>query len=264
MFHRMLLNDCGLIGVALVFSAIPQNTALNPPQDQAITSSQESDRAADSLPETSPTPSVEERLTRLESRIDALERIVFATAKISAMEADRRVQEAEAQRRESRQLFLKGIIAEGRYRQDEFMVELLRRERDFLLDTARQRKNVMEMELLQAENNLRIAEDQLIFLQTLGNRGFSTIDQVRETERYVIESKARLALAKEKLQAAEELDAITNNRPPPPPHTNAPSKAGENNKKPAPEKTQELSDKDQTGGNDQTGDEEQSRDKEQL
>ncbi len=167
-----------------------------------------------------PTNSWETRFQRLEARLDALERVVFATAKISVVEAERRLQDAEAQLRESRQLFLKGIIAEGRWRQDEFMVELLRRERDFLLDTTRQRKGLMEMELLQAENNLRIAEDQLNFLQNLANRGFATIDQIRETERYVADSKARLTLARERLQAAEELEAISGK----PPTTQTPKK----------------------------------------
>ena len=155
-----------------------------------------------------------DRMSRLEGRMESLERVVFATAKISAIEAERRLKLAEEQLRESRQLFLKGFIAEGRWRQDEFSVDLLRRELDFLKTTSKQRKSVIEIEVLQAEKDLKLAEDQLNYTQNLATRGFASIDQVRENERFVSDSKSRLELAREKLKAAEELEAIANDTPP--------------------------------------------------
>ncbi len=166
--------------------------------------------------------SLAERFARLENRFDSLERVVFATAKISAIDAERRVQQAEEQLRESRQLFLKGFIAEGRWRQDEFTANLLRRELDFLKTTSQQRKAVIELEVLQAEKDLRLAEDQLNYTQNLATRGFASMDQVRENERFVTDSKGRLELARDKLKAAEELEAVANDQAPGQPNKDSP------------------------------------------
>jgi hypothetical protein len=173
-------------------------------------------------PDTAATKSMADRFARLESRFESLERVVFATAKISAIEAERRLKQAEEQLRESRQLFLKGFIAEGRWRQDEFSVDLLRRELEFLKTTSKQRKSVIEIEVLQAEKDLQLAEEQLNYTQNLATRGFASVDQVRENERFVSDSKSRLDLARDKLKAAEELEAIANDKPPEPPSKELP------------------------------------------
>ncbi len=153
------------------------------------------------------------RVIHLETRIEALERIVFATSQLTVYESQRRLKEAEQMLRDRRELFLKGLLAESAWRQDQLQVEILKRELSMAQAASIQKENVFEIEVLQARQRLSDAKLQFERSQTLVNRGFATQTQLERDSRLVTLSQQQLNLAEQKLNAARDLESIKGSNP---------------------------------------------------
>ncbi|MEZ6096905.1 MAG: hypothetical protein R3C03_22240 [Pirellulaceae bacterium] len=148
---------------------------------------------------------LKQRVELLEKKLESLEQIVFATSQLTVYESERRLKDAEFQLRERRELFLKGMLDEYVYQQDQLRVEILKQELQIAHSARLQRSNVMQIECLQAKSQLLQAEDQLARSRQLAQRGYATIDQVHNDEQWVELAKRQLALAEKKLNAVKQL-----------------------------------------------------------
>ncbi len=150
------------------------------------------------------------RVEHLESRVALLEKILFATSTLSVFEAERRLKDAELQLKERRDLFLKGRLADSVWRQDQLQVDILKRELAIAHTAYAQKSNLMEIEVLQAKQNLANAESRLTRSQNLANRGYATLTQVQQDQRLVELQRLQLETAQLKLKAAEEMESLEN------------------------------------------------------
>ncbi len=152
--------------------------------------------------------SLESQVAKLEQRVDLLERIVFSSAKLSTMEAQRQLTEATARLKDSKQLHLRGIITDVQLQQDRFRFDEAKKALELAKSEIRQNELVGELELLEARRNLQFAKEQLLYSQTLANRGYATRTEVEANQRRVDIATQTYENAKTKLEAAQELEAI--------------------------------------------------------
>ncbi|MGI9518857.1 MAG: hypothetical protein ACR2NP_17515 [Pirellulaceae bacterium] len=151
-----------------------------------------------------------ERVATLENRVAHLERLLFTTTQLSEYEARRRLAEAKIRKRESERLHLRGHLSIAQVEYDRFVVQRAERELDMALAREGQFRIAAEIDVLQAEYDVRLARQQLRFNEEKLGRGFVTADQVAHNERQVTEAERLLAAAQEKLAAIQnaELDGL--------------------------------------------------------
>ncbi len=149
-----------------------------------------------------------ERIEQLEKRVTILEKILFSTAKLDTQRAERLLADRLARLKDSRRLFASGLITEFELQQDQRQVEEARREMELATTESRQNQLVSELELIEAERNLKFATEQLEYRRRMSSRGFATKGEVERLEKMVELADRKLKHAKTKLEAARELEAL--------------------------------------------------------
>lgn len=148
------------------------------------------------------------RVEKLEKRVQLLEQIVFSSAKLSTMQAERQVDEATIRLNHSQALHARGMINDLELQQDRFRLKESRKALELSIAESRQNELVGELEVLDAEQRLRQVEQRLNYTETLASRGYASQYTVDSIKRLLDAAKQRLANAKTKLEAARQLEAI--------------------------------------------------------
>ena len=186
--------------VALTPLAGPPLFAQEQPNDEEVAKNTE-------VPQAENESALADRVQELEQRVQHLERLIFSTAQLTVYDAQRRLTDAETQLGQSRRLFLRGMLDRTRVDYDAFVVERARRE----LQLAEARDGQFEIsagiELMQAEFNLRVAEQQLEFSRGLLAKGFVSEQQIRREELAVDRARLALDLASQKMDAIRSTSA---------------------------------------------------------
>ncbi len=149
-----------------------------------------------------------QRVDKLEQRVALLEKILFSSAKLSTMQAQRQLEEAKSRLKNSQALQARGMITELQLRQDKFRLEEAEKSLELSIAETRQNELVGELEVLEAEQRLRQAKQQLQYSEKLASRGFATQTQVEGDRRLVDIAQQTLTNARTKLGAAKQLEAI--------------------------------------------------------
>ena len=155
-------------------------------------------------------PELESRVEKLELRIEILEKILFSSAKLTNMQAQRQLDEAQAHLKNSQALFARGMITELQLQQDRYRMQEAQKALEFANADSRQHELVGELEVLEAEQRLRQVQQQLLYTETLASRGFSSQTRVDSIKKLVDIATQELENSKIKLDAAKELEALKN------------------------------------------------------
>lgn len=148
------------------------------------------------------------RVEMLEKRIEQMERVVFSTAKLSVMQAERRLTEAEENLRNSKLLYAKGFANEFQLQRSQFDVEEAVQQLSLAKSENRQKEIASNLEFIQLERNLKDAQAQLNYKKSLYERGYSSQAEIDRLQRRVDEMERAVANAKMKLDAAKRLEAL--------------------------------------------------------
>jgi hypothetical protein len=148
------------------------------------------------------------RVEKLEARVAELERILFMTSKMTAFEAERRLEEARLRLRDSRALLVQGLITQFQFQQDEFNVQRMQRELELAQSPDNQRQVVGSLELFAAERRLAEARANLAFTEQLAGRGYATTKHLGRERQQVEFAEKELNLAREKANAATKLQGL--------------------------------------------------------
>ena len=161
----------------------------------------------DSKPEAKPAAAKDltARIDQLESRMRKLEEIVFASNAISVYDAERLVADAERRLKDSRRLLSRGYITQSQYEQDQFAVEIARKELELARAESDGRALATRIDVRQAERNVTLAEENLEYTQKLADRGFVPKSAVESVRQDVVRAKRKLDLAKRKLELSDDL-----------------------------------------------------------
>lgn len=154
-----------------------------------------------------------DRLKALEQRVDSLESILFATRQIELRDARRRLQRARQQLVDSRALFNQGILADSQLEQDRFEVLIAEQELELASQPGLSRVLVSGLDLLDAQRRLENARQNLRYSQTLNDRGYGSLTQVRNAEEELDAATEAVRLAEQQAAAARDLDAAADKSP---------------------------------------------------
>lgn len=152
-----------------------------------------------------PEDDLAERVTRLERRVEKLESILFATSQLSEIEARRRLEEAQRQYRNTRQLLIKGMATAAQVDLQRREVEQARLELQMATATRDFESTSARLELTEAKQRLEQARQQLEYTRRLRDRGFATRAQLEADRRAVGDAERAVELANLKWKAVQEL-----------------------------------------------------------
>ena len=154
-----------------------------------------------------------DRIDLLEKRTELLEQILFSSVKLETTRAQRALEDRKAQLRNSKKLFAKGLVTRFQLEQEQLRVNTAQRELQLASSTTNQRQLVCELELLEAQRQLKVANEELTYQRTLARRGFASQLEVEGVERWVDEATQVLNQAKVKLEAAKKFEALQSKPP---------------------------------------------------
>lgn len=149
---------------------------------------------------------MEQKIGDLEKRVVKLERILYSTSQLSRIEAERRLENARATLENSRKLRKKGFINDAQLQNDEFAVRQAEQELELATASDGTAKQGAELELINAEQELLQAKRELVYIEKLESRGFSTKFEVQRVERLVRFKERSVEAAKQKLAAFESFE----------------------------------------------------------
>ena len=151
---------------------------------------------------------LQNRIVKLEQRVDNLEGLIFSTAKLTVTRAERQLTEAKLRFQDSKALFNRGLLSQAKYNNDRFIYEQAVQEVKLARAENDQRAISNKLEVHSATQRLKEAEQNLKFAKNLQFKGYASRDQVDRARRDVIIEKEALSLAEAKLKAAEELESL--------------------------------------------------------
>ena len=146
------------------------------------------------------------KIESLEQRIKKLENIIYSTSQLSSMEAERRLNNARTTLEHSRQLRKKGYINDAQFKNDQFAVQQAEQELKLAKAADSSAKQGAELDVINAEQALTLAQRELEYIEKLESRGFSTQFDVQRCERKVRVKQRALELAKQKFAAFDSTD----------------------------------------------------------
>jgi multidrug resistance efflux pump len=155
-----------------------------------------------------PDDELKPRLEKLETRVTELEKILFMTSSMSLFEAERRLDDARWNLRESKQLLMQGMITQHQFQLEQLSVRQLERELEFAKSPAGQQIAISELEIIAAERRLAQAQYQLHGTEQIAGRGYGSNKQVERDREFVDIATRNLEAAKAKLEATRRLQAI--------------------------------------------------------
>jgi hypothetical protein len=156
------------------------------------------------VPPQQPAQPADDRIEQLTVRVERLEKILFATSKLAVFDAERNLADAQQRLRDSERLFLQGFLTDAQLAADRFAVARARREVELARADRDGYRIASEIDLMQAEYALQVAEQQLEFTQRMANRGFNSLTDVADRRAGVDRAKKQLELARQRLDAAHK------------------------------------------------------------
>ena len=149
-----------------------------------------------------------QKIDELQKRVVKLERIIYSTSQLSRLDAERRLTNAQETLEHSRQLRKKGFINDAQLKNDEFAVRQAEQELELATSSEDTAKQGAELELMNSEQDLIQARRELLYIEKLESRGFSTKYEVQRVERLVRFKERAVELAKQKLAAFESYEEM--------------------------------------------------------
>lgn len=165
----------------------------------------------------------EQRIDRLETRLESLESVLFASRQIDLRDARRRLEQARQQLADSRALFNQGVLADSQLEQDRFQVLIAEQELELAAHPGNHRRLVCQLDLLDAQRRLETAKQNLRFSETLNNRGFGSLTRIENSRHELAAAEESLRWAEQQLAAVEVLGESPPKTPPPAPSPPAPA-----------------------------------------
>jgi multidrug resistance efflux pump len=147
------------------------------------------------------------RIEKLERRVELLEKIVFSSTRLNAIQAQRQVDDAQERLDHTKSLFAKGFIQASEVEQDRYRLEQAKKELELAKAETKQDELVGEMDVLQAERQLRELEQQLSYTKRLAERGYVHEKSVEAWKAAVELAKRELESAKTRLNATRKLES---------------------------------------------------------
>ncbi len=147
---------------------------------------------------------LEDRVKDLEDRIANLEQSMFATATLSVMDAERRLDQAKTAVRESQKLHNRGILNTSRLDQDRFELERAQRELELAKSSTGGRRISLEIRIMEATQQVAMAQESLSFSNRLLTKGYISKNEVNSLERGLERAEKALQFAKDRLIAFDK------------------------------------------------------------
>ncbi len=144
-----------------------------------------------------------QRIIDLEARVQRLENLLFASARLSVYDAQRRLAVASREREQNQRLFYRGLLASIEIERSYYEVARARCELELARATSGHRRWSTEIEVLEAEFELKFALDALERNREYAGRGLVTEYQLKQNTESVERAEKALAFAKQKLEALE-------------------------------------------------------------
>lgn len=148
-----------------------------------------------------------QRVADLESRVNQLENVLFATSKLEDSQAQRRLDRANQLLKEKRKLYVRGFITQLQVTNAELEVQQAKRELELAKLESNTRCKVAEIEVVEAKRNLEFASQQLDHQRLLAQRGYASQQEIKSAEDALSAAEKKLVIANTKLEAARKLDS---------------------------------------------------------
>ena len=154
-----------------------------------------------------PDDDLKQRVSDLESRVTELENVLFATSKLEASQAQRRLERANQLLKETRKLYVRGFVTQLQVTDAELEVQQAKRELELARLESDSRCKVAEIEVVEAKRNLQFATEQLEHQRLLAQRGYASQQEIKSAEDALSAAEKKLVIANTKLEAARKLDS---------------------------------------------------------
>ena len=151
---------------------------------------------------------LQQRIKKLEQRLALIERVLFSTSKLDTTRAERELAEAKLKLKNSQSLHARGYVSQLQLEYDQVEVDRAQRELELATSTINLKQKASELDVLEAEYQLKVARDRLDTRTSLSRKGYVTREQVVQCQKAVEVAEQKLQHAKEKLKVATQLDAL--------------------------------------------------------
>ncbi len=143
----------------------------------------------------------EHRIRELESRVERLESLMFNTIQLSVFDAERRLSRARRTQEQNQRLYFRGLLSHIEVQRGRYELRRAERELDLARAETGQRRIIGDIGVMEAEFNLRSAEDQLTRARRGLARGLVSQYQLDLNAKEVERATQALQLARDRLAA---------------------------------------------------------------
>lgn len=160
--------------------------------------------------------SANQRVAALEARIGKLEDLMYASMQLSVYDAKRRMAAAVAELEQNRRLYNRGLLLSIELERSQYEVDRARRELELARCESGHHHYSAQIDLLDAEFELKLANDHLERNREAAARGLVTTWQLEKGVEAVERAKKSLEFARQKLDALGPLEPPVDpeNQPP--------------------------------------------------
>ncbi len=146
------------------------------------------------------------RIAELESRVERLEGLLFSTVQLSVYDAQRSLEAAQRQLEQNKRLYFRGHLAAIEIDRSRYDVDRARLELELARATSGHRRISANIDIMEAEFQLKQAKERLRFDENVASRGFVSEHQLQRNRQQVDRATKALQLARDKLAALGEPD----------------------------------------------------------
>jgi multidrug resistance efflux pump len=159
-----------------------------------------------------------QRVTALEARIGKLEGLMYASMQLSVYDAKRRMAAAVTELEQNRRLYNRGLLLSIELERSQYEVDRARRELELARCESGHHHYSAQIDLLDAEFELKLANDHLERNREAAARGLVTTWQLEKGVEAVDRAKKSLEFARQKLEALGPFEPPVDpeNQPPKP------------------------------------------------
>lgn len=152
---------------------------------------------------------LEKRVLALETRLGELESLLFSASQLTIYNAERQLEDKTERLEQSERLYLKGLLQKSRFDFDRFLVSRAQLELALATATDGHYQIVCEIDVLQAQFNLDVAQQSVEYNRRSLLKGYTSRDKMQRLENVVVEAKKTLQIAQQKLDAIKAAQAQT-------------------------------------------------------
>ncbi len=142
---------------------------------------------------------LEKRVLALETRLGQLESLLFSASQLTIYNAKRQLENSTERLEQSERLYLKGRLQKSRFDFDRFLVDRAKLELALATATDGHYQIVCEIDVLQAQFNLDVAQQSVEYNRRSLLKGYTSRDKMQRLENVVAEAEKTLQIAQKKL-----------------------------------------------------------------